>query len=97
MANYGPIHDLRADNLGHINLFIGPNRSGKTIVLKALYSALRTVELYRRGNNIESDKEILFRKLYWTFQTDRIGNIVSRPERGRSEERSCRERVLQVV
>ncbi len=82
MANYGPIHDLRADNLGHINLFIGPNRSGKTIVLKALYSALRTVELYRRGNNIESDKEILFRKLYWTFQTDRIGNIVSRPERG---------------
>lgn len=82
MANYGPIKDLSVDRLGSINLLIGPNRSGKTIFLKALYSALRTVELFRRGKNIESDKEILFRKLYWTFQTDRIGSIVSRPEHG---------------
>lgn len=82
MVNYGPIKDLSVDRLGSINLLIGPNRSGKTIFLKALYSALRTVELFRRGKNIESDKEILFRKLYWTFQTDRIGSIVSRPEHG---------------
>lgn len=82
MSNYGPVKSLTAAGLGHINLLIGPNRSGKTIFLKALYSALRTIELYRRGNNIDSDKEILFKKLYWTFQTDKIGNIVRRPEHG---------------
>ena len=79
LTNYGPISRLDTGGLGHINLLIGPNRSGKTIFLKALYSAIRTIELYRRGKNIESDKEILFKKLYWTFQTDKIGNIVRRP------------------
>ncbi len=79
LTNYGPISQLDTGSLGHINLLIGPNRSGKTIFLKALYSAIRTIELYRRGKNIESDKEILFKKLYWTFQTDKIGNIVRRP------------------
>lgn len=82
LTNYGPIHSLKTDNFGNINLIIGPNRSGKTIFLKALYSALRTIELYRRGKNIESDKELLFKKLYWIFQTDKIGNIVRRPEEG---------------
>ena len=82
LTNYGPIHSLKADHFGNINLIIGPNRSGKTIFLKALYSALRTIELYRRGKNIESDKELLFKKLYWIFQTDKIGNIVRRPEEG---------------
>ena len=82
LTNYGPITSLNVNNLGHINLLIGPNRSGKTFFLKALYSALRTIELYRRGKNIENDKEILFRKLYWTFQTDKIGNIVRRPDKG---------------
>ncbi len=82
LTNYGPITSLNVNNLGHINLLIGPNRSGKTFFLKALYSALRTIELYRRGKNIENDKEILFKKLYWTFQTDKIGNIVRRPDQG---------------
>lgn len=82
LTNYGPISQLKVEGLGHINLLIGPNRSGKTIFLKALYSAIRTIELYRRGKNIENDKEILFKKLYWTFQTDRIGNIVRRPDQG---------------
>ncbi|HBC21363.1 MAG TPA: ATPase [Porphyromonadaceae bacterium] len=79
LTNYGPIRRLDTGCLGRINLLIGPNRSGKTFFLKALYSAIRTIELYRRGKNIESDKEILFKKLYWTFQTEKIGNIVRRP------------------
>ena len=82
LTNYGPIKNMELYNLGPINLLIGPNRSGKTIFLKALYSALRTIELYRRGKNIDSDKEILFKKLYWAFQTDKIGNIVRRPDQG---------------
>ncbi len=82
LTNYGPIDRLDIGGLGQINLLIGPNRSGKTIFLKALYSALRTIELHRRGKNIENEREILFKKLYWTFQTDKIGNIVRRPEHG---------------
>lgn len=82
LTNYGPIKNMEVNNLGSINLLVGPNRSGKTIFLKAIYSALRTIELYRRGKNIDSDKEILFKKLYWAFQTDKIGNIVRRPDQG---------------
>ncbi|MDE6390803.1 MAG: AAA family ATPase [Duncaniella sp.] len=82
LRNYGPLSDLTVEGLRNINLIIGPNRSGKTIFLKALYSAIRSVELFRRGNNIESDKDILFRKLYWTFQCERIGDLVKRPAKG---------------
>ena len=82
LQNYGPISNLTVNDLGKINLLIGPNRSGKTIFLKALYSAIRTVELFGRGKNIESDKEILFKKIYWTFQCERIGELVKRPGKG---------------
>jgi len=82
LENYGPIKRIQIENCGSINLIIGPNSSGKTVLLKALYAAQKTIELYRRGKNIDSDKEILFKKLYWTFQTDRIGNLVRKPEQG---------------
>lgn len=80
--NYGPIRDINLEKLGSINLFIGPNRSGKTILLKAIYCAQRTIELTGRGKNITLDKEILVDKLYWTFQVEKIGNIVRKPETG---------------
>ena len=54
--NYGPIRDINLEKLGSINLFIGPNRSGKTILLKAIYCAQRTIELTGRGKNITLDK-----------------------------------------
>jgi len=80
--NYGPIRDINLEKLGSINLFIGPNRSGKTILLKAIYCAQRTIELTGRGKNITLDKEILADKLYWTFQVEKIGNIVRKPDTG---------------
>ncbi len=80
--NYGPIRDINLEKLGSINLFIGPNSSGKTILLKAIYCAQRTIELTGRGKNITLDKEILADKLYWTFQVEKIGNIVRKPETG---------------
>lgn len=82
LDNYGPIEHLEVNHSGRINLVIGPNRSGKTILLKALYAAQKTIELYKRGKNIDSDKEILFKKLYWTFQVDRIGQLVRKPDQG---------------
>jgi AAA15 family ATPase/GTPase len=76
--NFGPLTDLKWNNLGTINLILGPNSCGKTFLLKALYSAIRTLEDYRRGDDQRTASEILQEKLYWTFQSDKIGDIVTK-------------------
>ncbi len=78
LSNYGPISSLEWKNLGKVNLIIGPNKSGKTFLLKSIYSALKTTEQYKRGKENRSDKEILTDKLYWSFQTQPIGNLVKK-------------------
>ena len=80
IRNLGPISQLDCHQLGKINLIIGPNQSGKTFLLKALYAALKTVEQYKRGRENRTDKEILSDKLYWTFQTESLGSIVKKGE-----------------
>lgn len=74
--NFGPISHVDYNSLGKINLIIGSNGSGKTILLKSLYAATKTIEQYRRGKDSRKDNEILFDKLYWTFQVDQLGKIV---------------------
>lgn len=76
IENFGTIDKLDCNCLGGINLIIGPNQSGKTTLLKALYAAQKTVEQYKRGKDTRLDKEILSEKLYWTFQTKSLGNLV---------------------
>lgn len=80
LKNLGPISHFECNSLGRINLIIGPNQSGKTFLLKALYAALKTIEQYKRGKENRTDKEILSDKLYWTFQTESLGNIVKKGE-----------------
>lgn len=80
IQNLGPISRMNVENLGSINLIIGPNQSGKTFLLKALYAGLKTVEQYKRGKENRLDKEILSDKLYWTFQASSLGNIVRKGE-----------------
>lgn len=74
--NLGPIETIEVSGLQNINLIIGPNQSGKTFLLKALYSALKTVEQSRRGKDNRTEREILSDKLYWTFQVSELGSIV---------------------
>lgn len=78
LKNFGPIHQFKCEQLGNINLIIGGNGTGKTILLKALYSAMRSLEEYKRGNEPRSASEILADKLYWTFEIEKIGDLVSK-------------------
>lgn len=80
ISSYGPLMAATCSDFGGINLFIGHNGSGKTFMLKALYSALKTVEAYRRGKEQRTDKEILADKLYWMFQASALGELVSKGE-----------------
>ncbi len=79
LKNYGMIRDFECNNLSNINLIIGENGTGKTFLLKALYSAIKSVEDFNRGDDIRSIEEILADKLRWTFQADRLGDLVAKP------------------
>lgn len=54
--NFAPISHLDWDHLGKINLIIGDNGTGKTFILKTIYSAIRTIEesirLYEEKYNL---------------------------------------------
>lgn len=78
LDNFGPLSHLEWTDLGPINLVIGGNGSGKTFLLKILYSAMRTLEEYGRGDDRRPEAELLAEKLYWTFQTDKIGDLVTK-------------------
>lgn len=78
LENFGPLQRIRWNKLSNINLVIGANSSGKTFLLKALYCTMRTLEEYQRGNEQRSAAEILADKLYWTFQADKIGDLVTK-------------------
>ena len=84
IENLGPIPQMHSGTLSGINLIIGPNQSGKTFLLKALYAALKTIEQYKRGKDNRLDKEILSDKLYWTFQASELGNIVRKGQNAMS-------------
>ncbi len=78
LKNYGNIPPFKCSDLSNINLVIGENATGKTFFLKALYSAVRSMEEYKRGDDVRSMNEILSEKLRWTFQVDKLGDLVNR-------------------
>ncbi|NTU50230.1 MAG: AAA family ATPase [Desulfobulbaceae bacterium] len=76
--NFGPLSSLQAEGLGKLNLVIGANSSGKTFLLKALYAMIRSQEEYGRGEDPRDFSEVLGDKLYWTFQADKLGDLVQK-------------------
>lgn len=78
ISSFGPLESSTFDDFGNINLFIGHNGSGKTFMLKVLYTAIKTIEAYKRGREMRSEKEILADKLYWMFQTSSLGELVKK-------------------
>jgi energy-coupling factor transporter ATP-binding protein EcfA2 len=83
LKNFGPLNSICWKGTNKINLIIGKNGSGKTFLLKSIYCALRTLEEYKRGNELRKVGEILVEKLYWTFQSEKIGDLVSRGQEGK--------------
>lgn len=82
MRNFGVIKDFSSSQFAKINLVIGENGTGKTFFLKAIYSAIRSLEEYRRGDDIRPFNEVLSEKLRWTFQVERLGDMVTKPADG---------------
>lgn len=78
LKNFGPLSKFQWRKLGRINLIVGGNGAGKTFLLKAIYSTLRTLEEYKRGDDRRDAREILAEKLYWIYQPDKIGDLVSK-------------------
>ncbi len=82
IKNFGLIKSIEWENLGKINVIIGPNSTGKTFLLKAIYTSIKTLEEFRKGNDKRSESEILSDRLYWTYQTEKIGNLVKKGSEG---------------
>ena len=78
LKNFGMIENFNCNQFSNINLIIGENGTGKTFLLKALYSAVKALEEYKRGDDITPINDILSEKLRWTFQVEKLGDIVSK-------------------
>lgn len=78
LKNFGMIEEFYCNQFSNINLIIGENGTGKTFLLKALYSAVKSLEEYKRGDDITSINDILSEKLRWTFQVEKLGDLVSK-------------------
>lgn len=87
LRNYGGHQTVDWDSLGNINLIIGTNGRGKSFILKAIYTAMKTIEACGRGQNNKTAAEILADKLYWTFQAQALGDLV---KKGTSGGLSCK-------
>ena len=77
IENLGNLANFHCTNVGNVNLIIGGNGTGKTFLLKSLYTAVKTTESYRRGDDDTAANEILAKKLRWTFQAEKLGRFVS--------------------
>jgi len=83
LQHYGMHHNLTWNNLGKINLLVGINGSGKTFIMKSMYTALKALEQYKKGQDKLSLADILAEKLYWTFQPDSLGELVNKDDKER--------------
>jgi AAA15 family ATPase/GTPase len=98
IENVGGFDEHAWSELENINVVIGPNDTGKTYLLKLLYTIARSTEEHRKGQNgdRESWSEVLARKLRWVFQPPdfQLGKLVQKGEdRLTVESRFCNESV----
>jgi AAA15 family ATPase/GTPase len=82
LHNFMGYHTFKSGNFAPVNVIIGKNDTGKTGLLKLLYAASKTVDIYsRRSQNLEvAFKKQLAEKLFDTFQPGKkgLGELVSK-------------------
>ncbi|MFT6963020.1 MAG: AAA15 family ATPase/GTPase [Flammeovirgaceae bacterium] len=78
IKNCGLIKDVQQKNTASINLIIGENDTGKTFILKSLYVLVKSLETFNRGDAKHNFRQLVSRKIKWTFNLDRIGDLVSK-------------------
>ncbi len=83
LENCGPLRRVQWQPGPGFNLVIGENDTGKTLLLKALYVAVRSIEEYKRGQDIRTFRQTLDNKLTWTFQLRKVGDLVRKGEGNR--------------
>ncbi len=54
IKNFGVLPDINLDSLFPVNLVIGDNSTGKTTILKLMYAVIRSMEDFRRGDDVRS-------------------------------------------
>ncbi len=81
IKNCGPISSLHFKPGAGFNVIIGENSRGKSLLLKTLYTAIKSLEEYQRGNDKRTFRQILDDRLKWTFQLKKIGDLVTKGER----------------
>ncbi|MFK5970005.1 MAG: AAA family ATPase [Candidatus Marithrix sp.] len=85
ITNLANIKYLKINNLSNINVFTGENDTGKTMILSVLYTLTKSLENLNRGDENKTFKEIISEKLYWTFQVNKLGDLVSKDREDKSE------------
>lgn len=78
IRNFGKLKELTDIPCGQVNLVLGSNGAGKTFMLKALYSAMRCLEEFGKGDDVRSMADILSEQLRWCFQAEKIGDLVTK-------------------
>ncbi|MBQ7111965.1 MAG: hypothetical protein IJO06_12215 [Thermoguttaceae bacterium] len=81
LDNLGPLDYLEWSNVGSINLIIGRNGTGKTLLLKAIYASLKSLERFKRGAEPDALEAVLSDQLRRTFQGDKLGDLVRKGEK----------------
>jgi predicted ATP-dependent endonuclease of OLD family len=77
LKNFGPFKEAKLEFSDQINVFVGTNSTGKTFLLKLLYSVIQTLNLYGDLNKEKFGYE-LSKKLKDVFLVDKIGRLTTR-------------------
>ena len=78
IKNFGPLKNLFWKCSDGINLIIGNNSTGKTWLLKSIYTVVKAIEENGRGDNPKSIDDIFNDRLFWTYQNTKIGDLVTK-------------------
>lgn len=80
--DFGPFPYFEWKQLGAINVIVGENDTGKSILMKMLYSVVRSVEeSFKTPNSIQEPwKELISGELFWVFQPGggKLGELVTK-------------------